>query len=1127
MKRCKTLMSAAAALVFLGYSDTASAQPQLTVTPATSAANPLVFNNIPAGEISQSQAVAVATANGTNATVIVQVNPADPWLQVTPSGSVNVPVSFNVACNTSNLSPGAYNGSFTVTVDGAPNDSATVYVALTVSGVSAFTANPGSISFTAQSGAATANPTSTSVNIVSSVGPLDYTLQVTYNPPIANWLTVSPMGGNTSGTAFSVSANPSLLSPPSFPATFDATIIAQSTTTADSVAIGVQLTITASGSVTVTPANPPSFLYQAGGSTDPASQQLSITSLGGSTSYSIQESPPVSWLVVSPLSGTASTTPSTISLMATPKEQGLTPSTYTTNLIVTPGGQSALPPIPVTLVVAAHPLLQLSKNTLNFSVPFAGGPSTTQSVTVSAVGSSGGAQVGFTASSNQSWLTATPSAGTTPSTLTIQVNPSSLSVQSYTGTITVAPSNGDNYTETITVNVNITSPDQLMVGPTALLFTYQVGQSPPAPQTVDVTSTAQPLTFTMGLSTTTCGSNWLSVEPVAATTPASITVAVAVTGLSQGSCTGNVILNYNGGSGPASISVPVTLVVSNKPALSINLSSDFGVFSSQQGGPNLFQQFALTSTDGSTPVDYNVAIMNVSGGAWLGLEGASSGLTPQNLTLQVSPGALTQPGTYTGTVLISSSTLQGANLTLTVTLTVNSTNTVTISPLSLTFSEPQGGTPSGPQQLTLTSSPGTATYTETVSYTGGSGGWLLVTPNSGSANSTVTVSIQPNVLTQAQYTAQISFAFQNSSTPATTVNVTLNVTAAQTVSVSQPSLGFTYQLGGAAPPTQSLSVTSTGGSANISVTASSSGWLSVTPTGGTTPQTLTVTANPSSISNITTKTYSGNITISAPGVLANAIIVPVTLTVSPAPGPQPVTIINNATGVSGVIAPGEEIAIKGNFLGPATAQNFSLNSSGGVNNSLAGVQVLFDNNPGTPIYVSANQINVMVPYEINGRLSTNMVVSYNGQNSQTFPLSVANAAPGLFTNNFTGSGQIAALNQNGSPNGSGTGFQAAARGSVLQVFGTGGGQTNPPSATGSVTPIPASAAQLLTIPNVTASIGGIPATVNFAGAAPGLVTGVIQINVVIPLSIGPSNSVPITVTVGGVTTPIGTTINVQ
>ncbi len=355
----------------------------------------------------------------------------------------------------------------------------------------------------------------------------------------------------------------------------------------------------------------------------------------------------------------------------------------------------------------------------------------------------------------------------------------------------------------------------------------------------------------------------------------------------------------------------------------------------------------------------------------------------------------------------------------------------------------------------------------------------------------------------------------------------LNVLPAQTVSASPSTLNFAYQIGGSTPASQALSITGTGGSANVTVSVSSSGWLSADTKGGATPQTVNLSVNPQ---GLVPNTYVGSVSISSPGVLANPISIPVTFVVSAPAGPQPSIIINNATGESGMIAPGEEIAIKGNFLGPATPANgtfFTLNSSGGVSSTLAGVQVLFDNVPGTPLYVSANQIDVVVPYEINGRLSTSMVVQFDGVPSASFPLAVASTSPGLFSNNFTGLGQVAAVNQNGTFNGTASGFAAAPRGTVISLYGTGGGQTNPVSTTGSVTPIPTSAAQLLNISNVTATVGGLPATVTFAGAAPGLVTGVIQVNVQIPQGVAPGNSVPVTISIGSTSSPIGTTIAVQ
>jgi uncharacterized protein (TIGR03437 family) len=263
-----------------------------------------------------------------------------------------------------------------------------------------------------------------------------------------------------------------------------------------------------------------------------------------------------------------------------------------------------------------------------------------------------------------------------------------------------------------------------------------------------------------------------------------------------------------------------------------------------------------------------------------------------------------------------------------------------------------------------------------------------------------------------------------------------------------------------------------------------------------------------------------------------AINVPVTLTVTGVPVPQPSTISNSASGAFGAISPGELITIKGVNLGPTTATTFSVGAGGTLSNILGGVQVLFDTTPGTPIYVSPTQINVIVPYEIAGRVTTAVSVSYSGQQSGGIQQSVANWAPGIYTDSSTGSGQASVLNQNGTLNGPSAGIVVggqnipttpAAEGSIISVFMTGGGQTNPASTTGTVTPN----GTLYNVPGtVTATINGVNAPVKFAGAAPGEVTGVIQVNLQVPTGISGS-ALPLAITINGSTTQVGPTVAVQ
>ena len=63
--------------------------------------------------------------------------------------------------------------------------------------------------------------------------------------------------------------------------------------------------------------------------------------------------------------------------------------------------------------------------------------------------------------------------------------------------------------------------------------------------------------------------------------------------------------------------------------------------------------------------------------------------------------------------------------------------------------------------------------------------------------------------------------------------------------------------------------------------------------------------------------------------------------------------------------------------------------------------------------------------------------------------------------------------------------------------------------------------------SVTVSIGGVPATVTYAGAAPGFLQGLLQVNVQVPDDAPAGSADPLVMTVGGLESSSGVTMAVQ
>ncbi len=221
---------------------------------------------------------------------------------------------------------------------------------------------------------------------------------------------------------------------------------------------------------------------------------------------------------------------------------------------------------------------------------------------------------------------------------------------------------------------------------------------------------------------------------------------------------------------------------------------------------------------------------------------------------------------------------------------------------------------------------------------------------------------------------------------------------------------------------------------------------------------LTVSADPSELQ---TGLYTGEVIVNATG---QTLSVPVALRVVEASPTSPVigAVVNAASMRTGSVSAGEIVTIFGSGLGS---------------------NVLLDGVSAQLLYVSDQQINAVIPPATQGHTAIKLNV---GSASWTVP--VTSAAPGVFR----------VLNQDNTLN---SASNPAARGSVIQIFGTG-----------------------FNSEHTTVTLGGKPAQTLFAGQAPGAVAGLFQINVTLPVHVSFGDAVPLLIQASSVTTEVSVAI---
>jgi uncharacterized protein (TIGR03437 family) len=456
-------------------------------------------------------------------------------------------------------------------------------------------------------------------------------------------------------------------------------------------------------------------------------------------------------------------------------------------------------------------------------------------------------------------------------------------------------------------------------------------------------------------------------------------------------------------------------------------------------------------------------------------------------------------------------------ISIPVTLTVlQPLPTLVVSASSLSFTTPPD-IPT-PQTLTLTTTGGAITFTAAV----GSAAWMTVSPTSGVVLPGLPVTLTVNVNdagftpSATAYSGKITLTASNVASS----NATQTVAVTVLVEALTPTITNLY-------PSAALV-----GSGAVTVTVSGTGFYKggTSATAGATPLATPTYVNSTTILVVLPAgilATAGPVNVSAVNPAPGGISAPAVFTVSPTPVVQ--AVVNAASYGAGPVSPGEFVTLFGTGIGPTAPAGMQV-FGGYASTTLGGVSVTIDGQAAALLYVSANQLTVQVPYNVTIGSAKVVTVTNNGVPESYLPgVNTALNAPGLFLDSGVSgqcaAGKVSATTGAYSVNSS---TNSALVGDTIVLYLTGEGiyDLDPAATSGYVVPTNLSPLPQMT-PLPAVMIGGVAATVSYAGVVPGGLLGLFQINVIVPSGSTTGNSVPVVVTIGGVSTQIGATIAVK
>ena len=408
------------------------ATPKMNLAPTA-----LTFNFQIGGSNPAAQTVAVSSSTAISYTATT----ATTWLTTTASGTT--PGNLSIGVNPASLAAGTYTGTVSVASTGASNSPQSVPVTLNVTAAATkptLNLSPTSVTFNYQIGGST--PAAQNVAASSSTSTaIPYTATTS-----TAWLSTTGGSGTTPGS-LSLSVNPTGLTAGTYTGSVSVAGTGASNTP---VSIPVTLNVTSATTnptINLTPSSL-SFTY-ASGATAPGAKTLNLASSTGTALSFTAAASGGSWLSLGTTSGN---TPGSLSVSVNPASMAA--GTYTGTITITSSGASNSPQsIPITLTVTSGTgsgRLVAAPRWLSFN--YAAGQSAPSPKTVTV--NSSGTPLSYTAAGfGGSWLSVTPSGGTTSGKISITANPDGLPTGTYAGVVQISAPGSPSVDLPVSLNV--------------------------------------------------------------------------------------------------------------------------------------------------------------------------------------------------------------------------------------------------------------------------------------------------------------------------------------------------------------------------------------------------------------------------------------------------------------------------------------------------------------------------------------------------------------------------------------------------------------------------------------------------------------------------------------------------